>query len=164
MPRAAKTPSSRSASWTAVRHESMPDPTAITRVTPASRARRSTSAGSTSPASRCACVSIMPDAPDRPKLPRGRAELRPGLAPPTARAFPGLRRALSPPGSYRRRHVGNVAGSCGSLHPLELLALDLLRVELAEEGPRLEQLLAGRQLARLPRADPGVVVAGEHDV
>ena len=37
-----------------------------------------------------------------------------------------------------------------------------LRRELAEERPRLAQRLAGRQLARRPRADPALVVAGQH--
>src|SRR6266545_2978558 len=40
------------------RHESRPEPTAITLVTPAARARASASAASPSRASRCACVSI----------------------------------------------------------------------------------------------------------
>src|SRR5882724_6444694 len=45
--------------------------------------------------------------------------------------------------------------------PRELLRRSLRR-ELAEERPRLAQLLARRQLARRPGADPALVLAGQH--
>ena len=59
MPRIAKTPSCASASSIARRQPAEVVPTVRIRATPASAARATTAAGSSSSASRCACVSIM---------------------------------------------------------------------------------------------------------
>ena len=50
----------------------------------------------------------------------------------------------------------------GLLQARELLRHDLSRVELREERRRFLELAARRQLARLPGADPGLVVAGQN--
>src|SRR5205807_287559 len=68
------------------------------------------------------------------------------------------------PGRAPRPRRRRDARACRSLvvaaHPAELL-LDDRVVELLEERLRLAQRLARAEVARLPAADPGRVVAGE---
>ena len=58
----------------------------------------------------------------------------------------------------------SITRPCGSFEARDLLGHDRLGVELREELLRLAELLARREVARLPAPDPRLVVTGEHRV